>query len=71
MDNSIDRSSYDERQDSQLRQLLGAQEDLWRLFRIMSEFVDGFTSMSKHQKLVSVFGSARFKPGSKYYELAV
>ena len=71
MNNSIDRSMYDERQDSQLRQLLGAQEDLWRLFRIMSEFVDGFTTMSKHQKLVSVFGSARFKPGSKYYELAV
>jgi len=71
MEQINDRSSYDERQDIQLRQLLGAQDDLWRLFRIMAEFVEGFSTMSKHQNLVSVFGSARTKPGTRYYEMAV
>ncbi|HWP81299.1 MAG TPA: TIGR00730 family Rossman fold protein [Bacteroidota bacterium] len=65
------RSSYDELQDLQLRTLLAAQGDIWRVFRIMSEFVEGFTMMSKQESLVSIFGSARAKPGSKYYEMAV
>jgi hypothetical protein len=71
MENEVSRTTYDERQDQQLRQLLGSQEDLWRLFRIMAEFVEGFSNMSKHRNLVSVFGSARTKPGEKYYEMAV
>lgn len=71
MEQQNDRSLYDERQDLQLRQLLGAQDDLWRLFRIMAEFVEGFSTMSKHQNLVSVFGSARTQPGTLYYEMAV
>lgn len=45
-------------------------QDMWRVFRIMSEFVDGFESMSKLGACVSVFGSARTKPGTPYYELA-
>ncbi|MBI4428055.1 MAG: TIGR00730 family Rossman fold protein [Ignavibacteriales bacterium] len=71
MEQQNDRTLYDERQDLQLRQLLGAQDDLWRLFRIMAEFVEGFSTMSKHQNLVSVFGSARTQPGTLYYEMAV
>jgi hypothetical protein len=45
------------------------QEDTWRIFRIMSEFVDGFEVLSKMGKAVSIFGSARTKPGTKYYKL--
>ncbi len=45
-------------------------EDPWRVFRIMSEFVDGFETLSKVGKAVSVFGSSRLKPTSKYYKLA-
>ncbi len=45
------------------------QEDTWRIFRIMSEFVDGFEVLSKIGKAVSIFGSARSKPGSLYYKL--
>ena len=45
-------------------------EDPWRVFRIMSEFVDGFEVLSKIGKAVSIFGSSRTKPGSKYYRLA-
>jgi len=46
------------------------QEDTWRIFRIMSEFVDGFEVLSRIGKAVSIFGSARTKPGSKHYKLA-
>jgi len=45
------------------------QEDTWRIFRIMSEFVDGFEVLSKMGKAISIFGSARTKPGSKHYKL--
>ena len=65
------RSGYDEVQDIHLQELLDAQQDVWRVFRIMSEFVEGFTMMSKQKNLVSIFGSARVQPGSLYYELTV
>ncbi|MCK0189035.1 TIGR00730 family Rossman fold protein [Arenibacter sp. F20364] len=45
--------------------------DSWALFKIMGEFVNGFEKMSAIGPCVSVFGSARNKPGDKYYELAV
>ncbi|MEM9019080.1 MAG: TIGR00730 family Rossman fold protein [Planctomycetota bacterium] len=45
--------------------------ETWRLFRILSEFVDGFDVMSEIGAGITVFGSARTKPGDKYYELAV
>jgi len=45
--------------------------DSWNIFKIMSEFVEGYESLSKIGPCVSVFGSARTKPGSKYYEMAV
>ena len=46
------------------------QEDTWRIFRIMSEFVDGFEVLSKVGKAVSIFGSARAKPDTQFYKLA-
>ncbi|MBC8436418.1 MAG: TIGR00730 family Rossman fold protein [Candidatus Omnitrophica bacterium] len=45
-------------------------EDPWRVFRIMSEFVEGFEVLSKIGKAVSIFGSSRTRPGNKYYRLA-
>ena len=44
-------------------------EDPWRVFRIMSEFVEGFEVLSKIGKAVSIFGSSRLKPDNKYYKL--
>ena len=45
--------------------------DSWRLFRIMSEFVDGFDTLASIGKpAVSIFGSARTPMGEKYFELA-
>ncbi len=46
------------------------QEDPWRVFRIMAEFVDGFEVLSEIGKGVSIFGSSRLPPGHKYYKLA-
>ena len=46
------------------------REDPWRVFRIMSEFVDGFEELSEIGPAVTVFGSARSKPSDKYYKLA-
>jgi uncharacterized protein (TIGR00730 family) len=46
-------------------------KDSWRLFRIMAEFVDGFETLSQIHPAVSIFGSARVKPGEPSYELAV
>jgi uncharacterized protein (TIGR00730 family) len=46
------------------------QKDIWRIFRIMAEFVEGFDQMTKLGPCVSIFGSARIKPGHKYYEMA-
>ncbi len=46
------------------------KEDPWRIFRIMSEFVDGFEELSDVTNGVSIFGSARVKPSGKYYKLA-
>ena len=46
------------------------QEDTWRIFRIMAEFVEGFESLSRIPKAVTVFGSARIRPGEPEYEEA-
>ena len=45
-------------------------EDTWRVFRIMSEFVEGFEILSELGKAVSIFGSSRSKLNNKYYKLA-
>ncbi|MBI5374488.1 MAG: TIGR00730 family Rossman fold protein [Candidatus Schekmanbacteria bacterium] len=45
--------------------------DLWMVFKIMGEFVEGFETLSKIGPAVSVFGGARIKKGTKYYKLAV
>ncbi len=45
--------------------------DTWRMFRILAEFVDGFEALSQVYPAVSIFGSARVKPGEPYYEQTV
>jgi uncharacterized protein (TIGR00730 family) len=44
-------------------------EDTWRIFRIMAEFVDGFETLSRVPKAVTVFGSARARPGDPEYKI--
>ncbi|MCG2703024.1 MAG: TIGR00730 family Rossman fold protein [Candidatus Omnitrophica bacterium] len=46
-------------------------EDIWRVFRIMAEFVDGFETLSKVGTAVSIFGSARkMAKNERYYKIA-
>jgi hypothetical protein len=45
-------------------------EQPWRIFRIMSEFVEGFETMSQVGPAVSVFGSARTPRTDPYYKQA-
>jgi uncharacterized protein (TIGR00730 family) len=42
--------------------------DVWRIFRIMSEFVEGFEEMASIPPAVSIFGSARTKPSDPFYK---
>jgi uncharacterized protein (TIGR00730 family) len=45
--------------------------DPWRVFRIMSEFVEGFDTLSHIPPSVAIFGSARIKPEEPAYIAAV
>ncbi|OGS18565.1 MAG: Rossman fold protein, TIGR00730 family [Elusimicrobia bacterium RIFOXYA2_FULL_40_6] len=45
-------------------------QDTWRIFRIMAEFIDGFEALSRIKKGICIFGSARLKPDNKYYKIA-
>lgn len=45
--------------------------DSWRLFKILAEFVDGFETLADIYPAVSIFGSARVKPGDDTYEKTV
>ena len=44
--------------------------DPWRVFRVQAEIVEGFDALSSVGPAVTVFGSARTKPGTVYYEKA-
>ena len=43
----------------------------WQVFKIMAEFVEGFEKLAKIGPCISIFGSARTRPGHKYYDLTV
>lgn len=45
--------------------------DSWAIFKIMSEFVEGYERMSKIGPCISIFGSARTQPENPYYDLAI
>ncbi|KXK36437.1 MAG: TIGR00730 family Rossman fold protein [Saprospiraceae bacterium] len=45
-------------------------ENSWTMFKVISEFVEGFEVLNRSAPCVSIFGSARTKPDDKYYGLA-
>ena len=45
--------------------------DSWAIFKIMSEFVEGYEKRAQIGPCVSVFGSARTKTDNPYYQQAV
>jgi len=44
--------------------------DSWQIFKVMSEFVEGFEKMNKIGPSVTIFGSARTKPNTIHYKQA-
>jgi len=44
--------------------------DSWVIFKVMSEFVEGFEKLAKIGPCVTIFGSARIKPNHPYYKMA-
>ncbi len=57
----------------QQKQMTFGEQDAalsWRVFRIMSEFVDGFEFLSKLERTVTFFGSARLPEDNAYYQKA-
>ncbi|MCM8820996.1 MAG: TIGR00730 family Rossman fold protein [Candidatus Omnitrophica bacterium] len=49
----------------------GYGSDAWRIFRIISEFVDGFETLERVKNAVTVWGSARIKEDDILYKKAV
>ncbi|MGA0430412.1 MAG: TIGR00730 family Rossman fold protein [Flavobacteriaceae bacterium] len=61
-----------EDEQSNIKNWVGTKaNDSWALFKIMSEFVTGYETMSAIGPCISIFGSARTKQNTPYYELAV
>ncbi len=55
-------NGYDAWQDARIK-------DLWRVFRVMGEFVEGFETLSEVGPAVSIFGSARTDPSHPNYQM--
>jgi uncharacterized protein (TIGR00730 family) len=66
MSNEMIKEAFDNKHWSEIK-----AESSWQIFKIMSEFVEGFEKLNKIGPCVSIFGSARTKPDDKYYQLAV
>ena len=45
-------------------------KDLWRIFRVMAEFTEGFEELASVKPAVSIFGSSRTRSDSPFYQLA-
>lgn len=58
----------EKRRKEEIKQSLAV--DSWRVFRIVSEFVDGFERMISLGPSVSIFGSSRLPQDSHYYNMA-
>lgn len=43
-------------------------DEAWRMFRILSEFTEGFDRLSDLDFAITIFGAARFNQDNKYYK---
>jgi len=59
------KSAFNEKSWSEIK-----SDDSWRIFRILSEFVEGFEKLSRIGPCVSIFGSARTPFEEEYYKVA-
>ena len=47
------------------------EKDIWRIFRIISDFTDAYEEFASLPPAVSIFGSARTPRDDKYYKKTV
>ena len=59
------RSAFKEKEWNEIQ-----ASDSWRIFKILSEFVEGFEKLARIGPCVSIFGSARTTPDNPYFKLA-
>jgi len=62
MNNNIEKSFLDNK---------NKEKDMWRIFRIISDFTDAYEEFSTLPHAVSIFGSARTPKNDKYYKTTV
>lgn len=62
--------SFESDEHQRAKRILFTDTDAWRVWRIVSEFVEGFERMMDLGPSVAIFGSARLKETHPYYELA-
>ena len=53
-----------------IRRSQNSAREAWRMFEIIAEFVTATERLQTIQPAVSIFGSARMKPGHPYYQIA-
>ncbi len=63
-EDKIIKEAFDDKDWHQIK-----SSDSWAIFKIMSEFVDGFEKLAKIGPCISIFGSARTKENNKYYKM--
>jgi len=73
----IENKNYDDKLIAKLKKAFNPKSwnetktnDSWAVFKVMSEMVEGFEKMSKIGPCVTIFGSARTKPNTHYYQMA-
>ena len=47
------------------------EKDVWRMFKVISDFTDAFDELESIPPAISIFGSARIKEDNKYYQAAL
>jgi uncharacterized protein (TIGR00730 family) len=47
------------------------QKDMWRIFKVISDFTDAFDMLEDIPPAITIFGSARVKEDNPYYKKAV
>jgi uncharacterized protein (TIGR00730 family) len=67
----VETSTADQRLLDERGQADWVHTDPWRVLRIQAEFVEGFGALAELGRAISVFGSARSRPGDGDYEQAV
>lgn len=68
---SVDSARLDRKREDPTTEWGGEARETWRIFRIISEFVEGIDELRGVRPAITVFGSARTPKSSPYYGMTV